>query len=429
MQKINLLYVVTKLELGGAQKQLLKLVIHLNKRSYNLFLITARDGLLVKDALSIEDLRFIRSRFLERSINPLRDLIALGQIYCFIKRNKIDIVHTHSSKAGILGRWAASFAGTKIIIHTIHGWSFNEYQNCLWRRIAVWMERITAFITDQLIVVSNSDLQKGLKNRIGNRDKYKLIRYGIDYKKFSRLDKNIRQDRSSNIATFDNKDKDLREELRINSSDLLVGMVSCFKPQKSPQDFIRLAYLVNKSLSRLHPCANWADKSLNKTIGTGVKFILIGDGILRKKIGRLISEFDLGQQVILTGWRKDIPHILSTIDIFVLTSLWEGLPISVLEAKASSLPVVATNTGGISEVLLEGRTGFLVSPGDVDKMAEKLIDLLKDKNLREQIGQNARNSLGCIFSLEDMVGDTDNSYRDLIKERLPEKNNTDTGIF
>ncbi|MBL7081157.1 MAG: glycosyltransferase [Candidatus Omnitrophica bacterium] len=185
MQKINLLYVITKLELGGAQKQLLKLIIHLDKRRYNLSLITARDGVLIKDALSIKDLRLIRSRFLERPINPLRDLIALGQIYRFIKRNKIDIVHTHSSKAGILGRWAASFAGTKIIVHTIHGWSFNEYQNYLWRRIAICFEKITALITDQLIVVSSSDLQKGLKNHIGNKDKYKLIRYGIDYKKYT----------------------------------------------------------------------------------------------------------------------------------------------------------------------------------------------------------------------------------------------------
>ncbi|MBL7081158.1 MAG: glycosyltransferase [Candidatus Omnitrophica bacterium] len=234
--------------------------------------------------------------------------------------------------------------------------------------------------------------------------------------------KNTRQNKSSNLTEFNKKDKDFREELRINSSDLLVGMVSCFKPQKSPQDFIRLAYLVNKSLYRMRPYANRVDKSLNKTVGAGVKFILIGDGVLRKKIEGLISKFDLGQQVILTGWREDIPRILSALDIFVLTSLWEGLPISVLEAMVVSLPVIATNTGGISEVLLEGRTGFLVSPGNVDKMAEKLIGLLKDKSLRDQIGQSARDSLGSIFSLEDMLRSTENSYQDLIKERLPEKN-------
>ena len=228
MQKIKLLYVITKLELGGAQKQLLSLINHLDKKRYTPVLMTAADGFLIKNSLSIKGLRLIKLRFLERPINPVKDFFAFCQIYNFIKKNKIDIVHTHSSKAGILGRWAANFAGVKTIIHTVHGWSFNEYQNHLVRRIIIWLERFTALITDKLIVVSKHDLQKGLYNSIGNRDKYKLIHYGIDYQEFSK------------------RDKSLREELGIDNRDLLIGMVSCFKPQKSPQDFIRLAFLVNK---------------------------------------------------------------------------------------------------------------------------------------------------------------------------------------
>ncbi len=418
MQKISLLYVITKLELGGAQKQLLSLINHLDRQRYSLSLITARDGLLVKNALSIKDLRLIRSRFLERSINPLRDFLALYQIYSFIKKNKIDIVHTHSSKAGILGRWAARFARIKIIIHTVHGWSFNKYQNRLFRRIIIWLEKLTALITDKLIVVSYHDWQKGLDNHIGNKDKYKLIRYGIDYKEFTPPERRHQAKITSNSLTgFSNKDGDLREELGIDARDSLIGMISCFKPQKHPQDFIRLAFLINKALNS-H--TNWKDKSLTpytKDFGMGVKFILIGDGVLYKKIKRLISKFNLGQKLILTGWREDIPRILSALDVFVLTSLWEGLPISVLEAMAASLPVVATNTGGIAEILLEGKTGFLVSPGDVGRMAEKLNHLLRDESLRNQIGQNARDSLDSDFCLENMVRNTANLYRDLIQLR------------
>jgi len=370
--------VITKLELGGAQKHLLNLINHLDKQKYNLFLITAQEGLLINDALSITELRLIKLRFLERSINPLRDFLALYLIYSFIKKNKIDIVHTHSSKAGILGRWAAGLARVKIILHTVHGWSFNEYQNPILRKIIICLERLTAIITDRLIVVSYHDWQKGLDSHIGNKEKYKLIRYGIDFREFGK------------------KDKSLREELGIDEHDLLIGMVSCFKPQKSPQDFIRLSFLVNKTLPK-------------------VKFLLVGDGFLRKKIQGLISKFNLEQQVILTGWRQDIPRILKALDIFVLTSLWEGLPISVLEAMAASLPVIATNTGGIAEVVSGGKTGFLVPPGDVNRMTEKLNNLLADENLRKQLGENAKTSLGSEFSVENMVKNTENLYWDLIK--------------
>ena len=379
MQKINLLYVITKLELGGAQKQLLSLINYLDKQRYSLFLITAQDGILIKNALSIKDLKLIKSRCLERAINPFKDLLALYQIYNFLKRNKINIVHTHSSKAGILGRWAARLAGVKIIIHTVHGWSFNQYQNHLVRRLFIWLERLTALITDTLIVVSYHDWQKGLNNHIGNKHKYRLIRYGIDYREFSK------------------KNKGLREELGIDNHSLLIGMVSCFKPQKSPQDFIRLAFLVNKVIPKL-------------------KFLLVGDGVLRKKIERLISKFNLEDKLILTGWRDDVPRILSAIDIFVLTSLWEGLPISVLEAMAASLPVVATNTGGITEIILEGKTGFLVSPGDVNHMAKKLTKLLEDEELRSKIGQEVKDSLGNDFLIENMVRNTESLYWGLINK-------------
>lgn len=398
MLKINLLYVITKLELGGAQKQLLSLITYLNKQSYNPSLITAGNGLLIKNALSIKNLRIKKSRFLGRPINPLMDLLVLYEIYGFIKKNKIDIVHTHSSKAGILGRWAGRFAGAKIIIHTVHGWSFNDYQNRLFRKIIIWLEQLTAVITDKIIVVSEYDKQKGLDNHIGNKDKYKLIRYGIDYREFSV------------------KNRGLREELGIDDHSLLVGMVSCFKPQKSPQDFVKLAFLINKSLNQID---SHRKNSFNRTVvANRVKFILVGDGVLRKKIGRLTSKFNLEQDMILAGWREDVARILSAMDIFVLTSLWEGLPISVLEAMSASLPIVATNTGGISEVVLEGKTGFLVSPRDINKMVEKINELLRNEILRKQIGQSANVSLSCDFTIENMVSNTEDLYCNLIKKEL-----------
>lgn len=377
MQKINLLYVITKLELGGAQKQLLSLIKHLAKEKFQIFLFTAKDGLLLSEALSIKGIIVGKSRWLERPINPLKDLLALIEIYRFIQKNNIDIVHTHSSKAGILGRFAARLAKVKFIVHTVHGWSFNDYQPKLWRKFFIRLERTAAQLTDRLIVVSHYDKQKGLRCNIGKEDKYSLIRYGIDYAEFTAAGQNI------------------KDELGIDAKELVVGMIACFKHQKAPQDFIKLAALVNRILPE-------------------VKFILVGDGILRKKIERLIYKSNLQTQVILTGWRKDIPSILSTIDIFVLTSLWEGLPVAILEAVASSKPIVATRTGGIGEIVNEGRTGFLVWPGDMQKASQRLITLLKDESLRRRMGQDAKISLDGNFSLENAARNNENLYGDLI---------------
>ncbi len=380
MQGVNLLYVITKLELGGAQKQLLSLINHLGQDKFRPFLFTAKDGLLIPEASAINGLTLKKSRWLERAINPFKDLLALIEIYRFIKKNNIDIVHTHSSKAGILGRFAARLAKVKVVIHTVHGWSFNDCQPIAGRLFFILLERWSARFSDKLVVVSYCDRKKGLDNHIGKEDKYSLIRYGVDY------------------AEFNIKDHNIREELGIKPNDLVIGMIACFKPQKSPQDFIKLAFLTQRALP-------------------DARFLLVGDGALRKSTEKLIHKFNLDKQIILTGWRRDIPRILSAIDVFVLTSLWEGLPISALEAMASAKPVVATHTGGVAEIITEGKTGFLTSSRDMNKMSEKLVVLLKDKNLRLQMGQNARSSLDLNFTLTNMIKENENLYEDLIRRK------------
>jgi glycosyltransferase involved in cell wall biosynthesis len=375
MPQINLLYVITKLELGGAQKQLLSLIGRLDKNKFRIFLFTAKEGLLLPDAVSIDGLTIKKSIWLERAINPAKDLFALIEIYLFIKKNKIEFIHTHSSKAGILGRIAARLAGVKLVIHTVHGWSFNDFQPILKKLCFIWLERFTARFTNKIIVVSDYDLQAGIKKHIGIEAKYEIIRYGIDYAEFN----------------SNEEGQDLRKALGIGNNDLVVGMVACLKPQKAPQDFIKLAFLVNKELPE-------------------VKFILVGDGVLRVKIKKLISEAKVQKNVFLTGWSRDIPRVLSTIDVFVLTSLWEGLPISVLEAMAFSKPVISTDTGGVREVIFEGRTGFLVPRHDMKAMAEKIIGLLRNDGLRKQIGLNVKDSLKDRYCLENMVRDTENLY-------------------
>ncbi len=382
-QKINILYIITKLELGGAQKQLICLIRGLDKERYNIFLFTAQEGILMPEVLSISDLHIKRSNFLERNLNPIKDFLAMIEIFFFIKTNKIDIVHTHSSKAGILGRIAGWLAGVKIKVHTVHGWPFHQYQPFLTRVTFVLLEKITSFFTDKLIVVSGPDLRKGVKYVRRNKNKYTLIRYGVELE----------------CASSEKTLKMVREELKIKEGDILVGNISCFKPQKAPLDYLRLAEIIKKSFP-------------------AVKFILVGDGILRKMIENEILRANLQNNVILTGWRKDISAILSSIDIFALTSLWEGMPITVLEAMCCAKPVVATDTGGIREIVIDGYNGFLVNPKDIQTMSQKLLLLLGSKELREKMGSLGRKHLGSKFNLQSMIQANQDLYATL-NQRYP----------
>lgn len=380
--KINILFVVTKLELGGAQKQLLSLISRIDKHNYNLFLFTASTGLLLKDALSIPGLKVIQSKFLERQVNPVKDFLALLELSRFIKANHIKILHTHSSKAGIVARIAAKLAGVKIIVHTVHGWPFNDYQPVLLRSFFLFLEKFAAQFTKKIIVVSEHDFYKGINNNIGSRDKYLLLRYGIDFSEFM-PDKTI----------------DTRGELGLDKDDFVVGMISCFKQQKSPQDFIKLAV-------KMFEASLEAQERL--------KFLLVGDGRLRSNIELLINKFNLKDRVILTGWRRDIPRILSAIDVFVLTSLWEGLPVVVLEAMCSGKPIIATNTGGIAEIVSDSKTGFLVPCHGIKEMAVKLTAIMKNEDFRLSIARQAQDSLDRIFSVDNMVRSHNMVYERLI---------------
>ncbi|MCM8779669.1 MAG: glycosyltransferase family 4 protein, partial [Candidatus Omnitrophica bacterium] len=199
--------------------------------------------------------------------------------------------------------------------------------------------------------------------------------------------------------SFGSKDEKIKEELGINNGELIIGTISCFKPQKAVGDFIRTAALLARST-------------------TAIRFVIVGDGMLRPEIEKLIKKLELKDKVILAGWRGDIERILSALDIFVLTSLWEGLPVSVLEAIASGCPVVATDTGGIREVIKEGETGYLAPVRDIQKIAAKSLCLLKNKDLSKDISNAAKEHLGQDYTTMNMRAKTQDVYEELIKIRL-----------
>lgn len=382
MEKIRVAHIITKLELGGAQQNTLFTIKNLDRDRFMPILITGDDGMLLEEALKLDDVKVYLVPKLVREVSPVKDLLALFRISNVLRSTRTQIVHTHSSKAGILGRWAAYLAGIPIVIHSIHGFGFHESQGEITKRLFIAVERLTSFITDRFIAVAKEDIKKGELFRIFKKEKARLIRSGIDISRFM----HVKVDRAAK-----------KRELGLDPDLPLVGMFACLKPQKAPVDFVRMA----DHVYRRFPSVN---------------FIIVGDGELRGEVIEMISRLGLNDRVILAGWRMDIPEIMKTLDIFVLTSKWEGLPRVLLEARAAGIPIVATGVDGTQEVIIDGVNGYLLEPGDVKGMAEKVIRFLSDPAMARMMGK-AGQDLPKEFDINLMVKEQEDLYEDLLVKK------------
>jgi glycosyltransferase involved in cell wall biosynthesis len=249
------------------------------------------------------------------------------------------------------------------------------------RAFYIILEKLTSIITTKFVAVSKANIERGIHKGIFTKDKVVLIRSGIDIGEFGR-------EKHDKVKE--------RNKLGVDTETPLVGMIACFKPQKSPLEFVRVARIVLEEISE-------------------VRFLLIGDGILRSKIERLIRELGIENKILLLGWRRDIPEIISSIDILVLTSLWEGLPRVFPQAMASGIPVVATEVDGTPEAIQNGVNGFLMPPGDTRGMAEKITYLIKNPEKAREMGERGKRLVE-EFDIWKMLGQQEELYSKLLKQ-------------
>lgn len=322
---------------------------------------------------------------LVREIDVRRDLQALFQLYRFLQRRSFTIVHTHSSKAGILGRMAARIARVPIIVHTVHGWSFHDHMSPLLRVLFIALERATARLTDALVVVTRRDIDKGLKAQIGHPQQYHLIRSAIPLEEFD-------PSKTDRYRT--------RQALGIPTGVPVLGNVGRFSLQKNPVEWIRVAGRIARVLPRC-----W--------------FLLVGDGPLRPEVEAALTEEGIASQTVLTGLRRDVPQMLAAMDVFLLTSLWEGLPRVIPQALAMKVPVVANRVDGTAEAIRDGETGFLCEPGDLRCLSDRCLTLLRDPLLRLKMGHLGREYVLKEFDLHYMVDQIADLYEGLLSEKCP----------
>jgi glycosyltransferase involved in cell wall biosynthesis len=320
---------------------------------------------------------------LVRQPSPVKDLKTILKLRSLMTDSLgnpcYDIVHTHSSKAGILGRIAAYWAGIPLIIHTVHGWSFHDHVPVGQRYFYTVSEKLAARFCHQMIAVSSSDIIKGLKHGVGSPGNYVVIRSGIELTRFG----------ISRISA-----PEIRRSLGISADAVVIGSVTRFSPAKGPLDMVDV-------FARVHQK------------NPDVWFVIVGDGPLRKNVEQKIRAAGIAGRTVLTGLRRDIPELMTALDIFVLTSLWEGLPRVLPQAMAIGLPIVCTRAGGSAEAVMHDINGFLVDSGNPEEQADMVNILIHNPELRKRMGEEGRRR-AYEYSATKMVRDIDLLYQRLI---------------
>ena len=373
-KKIKLLHVITHLPIGGAQDNTLYTVELLNKDKYDISLSCNLNGELVSRAKKVKHLKLYDVPNLRREVSIINDIRAFLYLYKLIKKENFTIIHTHSSKAGFLGRVAAMLNKTPIVIHTIHGFAFHDYMNSFKKNIFIYLEKLSAKWTHGLVTVSNLNKKKVVDLGIAPIEKLKNIYSGIDLTLF-----------------INEKNDQFRKELNLDSSHLLLGSVGRLSNQKDPITMIEAFCIVIKRFPSAH-------------------LTLVGDGELRDEILIKINQLQLNGRVHLTGNKNDPWKIYHSLDLFIMSSIYEGLGRSITEALSCGVPVVCTSVEGVPEIVRDNETGILVPPKDPGALATGIINSLNDMDNAKKMAEEGRKFVNENFDVNKMVDDIDSLY-------------------
>ena len=385
-EPIRVLHIITRMIVGGAQENTLLSVVGLDAMAeYDVTLISGidkgREGELLSQARETAHLIVLPE--MGRSINPFSDLVAFWKLYRLIKAGRYHIVHTHSSKAGVLGRLAAWLAGTPLIVHTLHSLVFHEYQPWIVNR-AWWLsKKICAPVTDYFISVSSVISEKAIAAGIDKAEKFRTIYSGMELDWFLN-------------AKFD-ADK-VKREFGIPLDAPVVGKIARLFPLKGHDQLMDAAPEIVKRVPN-------------------VRFFLIGDGMLLEHLQKRASEYDILDNFVFAGLidRERIPEMISAMDVVVHTSLREGLARVLPQSLAMGKPCVSFNIDGAPEVVIDDYTGYLVKAFDSRGLANRIAQLLEDEELRKKLGENGRRHVDPNFRTEKMVADISEVYQMLLK--------------
>lgn len=329
-----------------------------------------------------EGVRFVSVPSLGRELHPLKDLSTFWSLLKIIRAERPDVVHTHKSKAGAVGRIAARLCGVPVIVHTFHGHVlhgyFGEAKSAVFRLI----ERVMAALSHRIIAVSPKVKDDLIRHGVADAEKICVVYLGLDLNSFERSARNA---------------GGLRTELKLAPETPLIGLVARLVPIKNVPLFLETAKLIQAALP-------------------DARFVVAGDGELKGELEGFARKLGVG--VDFLGFRSDLERIYPDLDVLCLTSDNEGSPVSLIEGLASGCAAVSTDVGGVTDVLEGGRCGVLVPAGNAKALADAVLDLLKDPEKRAALGEAGRLSARR-FSIERLVSDLDNLYKSLLTVTKP----------
>jgi glycosyltransferase involved in cell wall biosynthesis len=382
---MRITHVITRLVIGGAQENTLSSVLGLRQKpGFEVQLVSGPTS-GPEGSLASLDPQLLIIPDLVRPVHPFNDLSALRQLEKLFRRTKPDIVHTHSGKAGILGRLAAARVGVPIIVHTIHGPSFGNFQGTLANLVFRAAERRAGRVTTHFVTVADAMTGRYLAAGIGHREQYTKIFSGF------------------NLAPFLSAKNDLalRAKLGLAPEDIVIGKIARLFKLKGHDDLFAVA----PEIVRRHP---------------RVKFLLVGDGAWRARFENKTRALGLEKHIVFTGLvpPDEVPHYVGVMNALAHLSLREGLPRALPQALAAGKPVVAYDCDGAREVCFDDQTGFLLRPGDLSALSDRLSRLIENPTLRERLGQSGRAFVRENFSVEHMVDQLQALYLKLATARL-----------
>jgi len=388
-RKIKVAHIIARMITGGADENTLFTIEGLSKEKYEIDLITGEE--FDKDILNkVKNHPFdiIQIKGLKWKLNFLHDTIVLLKLIKLLKKKQYDIVHTHTTKAGILGRIAAYLSGVPVIVHGLHGSTFQAFNSGLLNWFLFLFERFTDRFTDAYISVSKVLSETYIEKGIGKKDNHYTVYSGMELSKFYHARDKI---------NYQEKYK----ELGINEGEFLIGNVARLETRKGHQ------FLLD------------AFKNVVGEQKYGqLKLLIIGEGNKRKCLENYVNELNLGDKVIFTGYREDVEELMPLMDIFVLTSLREGLPRVLVQAAAVGIPSVAFNVDGVSEIIKDNYNGFLVKVKDVKQLENRIVRYMNNKELVLLHGQKGREFIENKWSIEGMVDRIDKIYQDLVGKKI-----------
>jgi glycosyltransferase involved in cell wall biosynthesis len=385
--RVKVLRVIARLNMGGPALHVAYLTEGLTKRGYDTTLVSGslargEDSMaFVADAHGVE---IVRIDELGREISPLRDLLATIRLARLIRKERPQILHTHTAKAGTVGRVAALLAGSRkppIVVHTFHGHVLRGYFGPVRTLLFRLLERWLAAGTTALVAVSPQVRDDLVALGVAPRERFVVIRLGIE------LDERV--------APKQNGRGESRRYLGIPGDRFTVGWIGRMTAVKRTDDVL-------VAFKRLR------DDGLDAVL------CMVGDGPDRVQLEQRAHELGLARDTLFLGYQEDVAPFYAAFDALVLPSGNEGTPVSVIEALAAELPVVATRVGGVPDVVQDGEDGFLVEAGATDDLADRLGRLARDPALRARMGKHGRERVLPRYAVERLVEDVDELYRSLL---------------